>query len=64
LGPMGIHVAHTIIDGAIDTEFIRTLFPDRYALKDQGGIMNPECLRRLNFDHLCRLNLDQGLLLV
>ena len=22
------------------------------------------CWRRLNFDHLCRLNLDQGLLLV
>lgn len=42
LGPMSIHVAHTIIDGAIDTEFIRTLFPDRYALKDQGGIMNPD----------------------
>ena len=42
LGPMGIHVAHTIIDGAIDTEFIRTLFPDRYALKDHGGIMNPD----------------------
>ena len=41
LGPMGIHVAHTIIDGAIDTEFIRTLFPERYALKDQGGILNP-----------------------
>ena len=42
LGPLGIHVAHTIIDGAIDTEFIRTLFPDRYALKDQGGILNPD----------------------
>jgi short-subunit dehydrogenase len=42
LGPMGIHVAHTIIDGAIDTEFIRTLFPDHYALKDQGGILNPD----------------------
>jgi NAD(P)-dependent dehydrogenase (short-subunit alcohol dehydrogenase family) len=42
LGPMGIHVAHTIIDGAIDTEFIRTLFPERYALKDQGGILNPD----------------------
>jgi len=42
LGPMGIHVAHTIIDGAIDTEFIQTLFPDRYALKDQGGILNPD----------------------
>ena len=42
LGPMGIHVAHTIIDGAIYTEFIRTLFPERYALKDQGGILNPD----------------------
>ena len=42
LGPMGIHVAHTIIDGAIDTEFIRTLFPDRYKLKDQDGILNPD----------------------
>jgi NAD(P)-dependent dehydrogenase (short-subunit alcohol dehydrogenase family) len=42
LGPLGIHVAHTIIDGAIDTEFIRTLFPERYALKDHGGILNPD----------------------
>ena len=42
LGPMGVHVAHTIIDGAIDTEFIRTQFPQRYALKDEGGILNPD----------------------
>jgi short-subunit dehydrogenase len=42
LGPMGIHVAHPIIDGAIDTEFIRTQFPQRYALKDQDGIVNPD----------------------
>ncbi len=42
LGPMGVHVAHTIIDGAIDTEFIRTQFPQRYALKDQDGIVNPD----------------------
>lgn len=42
LGPMGIHVAHTIIDGAIDTEFISKLFPERYALKDQDGILNPD----------------------
>jgi short-subunit dehydrogenase len=42
LGPMGVHVAHTIIDGAIDTEFIRTMFPERYALKDQDGILNPD----------------------
>ena len=42
LGPMGVHVVHTIIDGAIDTEFIRSLFPERYALKDQDGILNPD----------------------
>ena len=42
LGPMGVPVAHTIIDGAIDTEFIRTQFPQRYALKDEGGILNPD----------------------
>ena len=41
LGPEGIHVAHTIIDGAIDTDFIRDNFPDRYALKDEGGILDP-----------------------
>jgi short-subunit dehydrogenase len=42
LGPMGVHVAHPIIDGAIDTEFIRTQFPQRYAMKDQDGILNPD----------------------
>lgn len=42
LGPQGIHVAHPIIDGAIDTAFIRDTFPQRYALKDQDGILNPQ----------------------
>lgn len=42
LGPRGIHVAHSIIDGAIDTEFIRDNFPQRYALKGVDGILNPE----------------------
>ena len=42
LGPKGVHVAHTIIDGAIDTAFIRDNFPDRYAMKDQDGILNPD----------------------
>ncbi len=42
LGPKGIHVAHPIVDGAIDTEFIRENFPERYALKDRDGILNPE----------------------
>jgi NAD(P)-dependent dehydrogenase (short-subunit alcohol dehydrogenase family) len=42
LGPRGIHVAHTIIDGAIDTGFIRENFPERYALKAHDGILNPD----------------------
>jgi NAD(P)-dependent dehydrogenase (short-subunit alcohol dehydrogenase family) len=42
LGPRGIHVAHVVVDGAIDTEFIRTNFPGRYAMKEQDGIVNPE----------------------
>jgi NAD(P)-dependent dehydrogenase (short-subunit alcohol dehydrogenase family) len=41
LGPKGIHVAHPIIDGAIDTEFIRENFPERYQLKEQDGIIDP-----------------------
>ena len=42
LGPKNIHVAHVVVDGSIDTEFIRTNFPERYALKDEGGILNAE----------------------
>jgi NAD(P)-dependent dehydrogenase (short-subunit alcohol dehydrogenase family) len=42
LGPLNIHVAHVVVDGSIDTEFIRSHFPERYALKDEDGILNPE----------------------
>lgn len=41
LGPKGIHVAHTIIDGAIDTSWIAENFPERYALKERDGILDP-----------------------
>ena len=42
LGPEGIHVAHMIIDGAIDTPWIKENFPDAYALKEKDGILSPE----------------------
>ena len=42
LWPKGIHVAHPVIDGAIDTEFIRTVAPEKYATKDIDGILNPD----------------------
>lgn len=44
LGPQGIHVAHVVIDGGIDTPFIREMFPERYALKNQDGILNPDAI--------------------
>jgi len=44
LGPEGIHVAHSIIDGAIDTEFIRSNFPERAALKERDGILDPDAI--------------------
>ncbi|KNZ33238.1 MAG: glucose 1-dehydrogenase [Methylibium sp. NZG] len=51
LGPRNIHVAHVVVDGAIDTEFIRSNFPERYALKDEGGILNPDHIAQ-NYWHL------------
>lgn len=42
LAPRGVHVGHVVIDGAIDTAFIRDNFPARYALKDRGGILDPD----------------------
>ena len=42
LGPKGVHVAHTIIDGAIDTAWIAENFPERYKLKTDDGILNPD----------------------
>lgn len=44
LGPKNIHVAHVVIDGAIDTAFIADMFPERYALKDRDGILDPEAI--------------------
>ncbi len=51
LGPQNIHVAHIVIDGAIDTDFVKTLFPERYALKAVDGILNPDDIAE-NYVHL------------
>ena len=51
LGPQGIHVAHSLIDGAIDTEWIKENFPERYALKEHDGIVDPDQIAD-NYWHL------------
>lgn len=42
LGPKNIHVAHTIIDGAIDSNFIREQTPDVDQKRAEDRILNPE----------------------
>ena len=42
LGPKGVHVAHVIVDGLIDTAFAREQFAQRVAEVGADGILNPE----------------------
>ena len=45
LGPQGIHVAHVVIDGGIDTAFTQQRRGESYAgLKESGGILDPEAI--------------------
>lgn len=44
LGPKGVHVAHVIIDGAIDTDFIRQRHPDFDAAKAAELILSPSAI--------------------
>ncbi|MEO1250776.1 MAG: SDR family oxidoreductase [Pseudomonadota bacterium] len=44
LGPKNIHVAHVVIDGAIDTEFIRGLVPNAEALKKDDALLSPDAI--------------------
>lgn len=42
LGPQGLHVAHVIIDGLIDTAFAREHFAQQVADAGPDGILNPD----------------------
>lgn len=53
LGPLNIHVAHVVVDGAIDTAFIQESFPERYAQKAHDGILNPIHIAE-NYWHLAQ----------
>jgi len=44
-GPEGIHVAHLVVDAAIDTAFIKDMFPERYERgKATDGLVDPEAI--------------------
>lgn len=44
LGPKGIHVAHVVIDGAIDTDFIKQRHPDFDNAKAADLILSPDAI--------------------
>ena len=46
LGPQNIHVAHVVIDGGIDTGFVRNLRPNFEDLKARDGVLAPEEIAR------------------
>ena len=50
LGPKGIHVVHTVIDGAIDHPWIKENFPEIYKLKKKDGILNPDEIAKIYID--------------
>ena len=44
LGPQNIHVAHVVIDAAVDTQWISENLPESAALKLRDGIVAPDDL--------------------
>ena len=46
LGPKGVHVAHVVIDGAIDGAFIRGLLPDAAEKREREEILVPDEIAR------------------
>ena len=46
-GPQGLHVAHVVIDGLIDTAFARTSFAQRVAEVGPDGLLNSEHIAQM-----------------
>jgi short-subunit dehydrogenase len=44
LGPKNIHVAHTVIDGAIDSNFIRENVPNVDELREKDALLDPDAI--------------------
>lgn len=41
LGPEGVHVGHIIVDGMIDSDAVRSKFPEEVGALPAGGMLNP-----------------------
>ena len=52
-GKQGIHVSHVVIDGPIDTPFVRERFPDMVKSRPADGLLAPDDIAE-NYWHLHR----------
>jgi NAD(P)-dependent dehydrogenase (short-subunit alcohol dehydrogenase family) len=43
-GPKGIHVAHVVVDGAIDGDRINTFLPQLKAQRPEDGLLDPDAI--------------------
>ncbi len=44
LGPKGVHVAHVVIDGGIESDSLRARYPERVAELPEDGLLQPDAI--------------------
>jgi NAD(P)-dependent dehydrogenase (short-subunit alcohol dehydrogenase family) len=45
-GPQGLHIAHVVVDGVIDSERVRNTQPERVAALGPQGLLEPDSIAR------------------
>jgi NAD(P)-dependent dehydrogenase (short-subunit alcohol dehydrogenase family) len=45
-GPQGLHIAHVVVDGVIDSERVRNAQPERVAALGEKGLLEPDSIAR------------------
>ncbi len=45
-GPQGLHIAHVVVDGVIDSERVRNTQPERVAALGDQGLLEPDSIAR------------------
>ncbi len=54
LGPLGLHVAHVVIDGGIDGERLRQRQPERAAAAGEDGLLNIDAIAEAYWQLHCQ----------